>query len=109
MMSQHQPVPLYCPQKHQPQHQHLLSPRNLKRLEPLIRGRVIGTAPLSEITENWGGFWRKLTSNSQLRWLGPEKGVVHLATAAVVVPYCPGNEPLACWLFANQASPLPIA
>ena len=33
---------------------------------------------------NWGLFWRELTSDSQLRWLGPEKGVVHLATAAVV-------------------------
>src|SRR5271166_1024408 len=29
-------------------------------------------------------FWRSLTSEDQLRWLGPEKGVVHLATAAVV-------------------------
>jgi L-alanine-DL-glutamate epimerase and related enzymes of enolase superfamily len=31
------------------------------------------------------GFWRRLTSDSQLRWLGPEKGVIHLATAAVVI------------------------
>jgi L-fuconate dehydratase len=30
------------------------------------------------------GFWRRLTSESQLRWVGPEKGVLHLATAAVV-------------------------
>ena len=30
------------------------------------------------------GFWRSLASDSQLRWLGPEKGVMHLATAAVV-------------------------
>ena len=30
------------------------------------------------------GFWRSLTSDRQLRWLGPEKGVIHLATAAVV-------------------------
>jgi L-alanine-DL-glutamate epimerase-like enolase superfamily enzyme len=29
-------------------------------------------------------FWRELASESQLRWLGPEKGVIHLATAAVV-------------------------
>ena len=39
---------------------------------------------LSSITSDWGRFWRALTSDSQLRWLGPEKGVVHLATAAVV-------------------------
>ena len=31
-----------------------------------------------------GGFWRRITGDSQLRWLGPEKGVIHLATAAVV-------------------------
>ena len=30
------------------------------------------------------GFWRRLVSDDQLRWLGPEKGVMHLATAAVV-------------------------
>jgi L-fuconate dehydratase len=29
-------------------------------------------------------MWRRLVGDSQLRWLGPEKGVVHLATAAVV-------------------------
>ncbi|GFY65679.1 mitochondrial enolase superfamily member 1 [Trichonephila inaurata madagascariensis] len=30
-------------------------------------------------------FWRDIsTSDSQLRWIGPEKGVIHLATAAVV-------------------------
>jgi L-fuconate dehydratase len=31
-----------------------------------------------------GGFWRQLVGDSQLRWIGPEKGVIHLATAAVV-------------------------
>ena len=29
-------------------------------------------------------FWRRITSEAQLRWVGPEKGVLHLATAAVV-------------------------
>jgi L-fuconate dehydratase len=45
--------------------------------------KVVGRS-LDSIAENWGLFWRELTSDSQLRWLGPEKGVVHLATAAVV-------------------------
>jgi L-fuconate dehydratase len=45
--------------------------------------KVVGRS-LKSIAENWGLFWRELTSDSQLRWLGPEKGVVHLATAAVV-------------------------
>ena len=31
-----------------------------------------------------GAFWRMITGDSQLRWVGPEKGVIHLATAAVV-------------------------
>jgi L-fuconate dehydratase len=30
------------------------------------------------------GFWRSLTCETQLRWVGPEKGVIHLATAAIV-------------------------
>ena len=48
-----------------------------------IAAKVVGRS-LSSIAENWGLFWHELTSDSQLRWLGPEKGVVHLATAAVV-------------------------
>ena len=39
---------------------------------------------LADIIDDFGGLWRKLTSDSQLRWIGPEKGVVHLATAAVI-------------------------
>ncbi|MEN1678119.1 MAG: enolase C-terminal domain-like protein [Planctomycetota bacterium] len=44
---------------------------------------TVGTT-LREITSDFAGYWRRLTSESQFRWLGPEKGVVHLATAAVV-------------------------
>ncbi len=51
--------------------------------EAPLAAKVVGRS-LSSITGNWGLFWRELTSDSQLRWLGPEKGVVHLATAAVV-------------------------
>jgi L-fuconate dehydratase len=50
-----------------------------KSLAPLVVGRT-----LAEITADFAGFWRALTSDSQLRWVGPEKGVLHLATAAVV-------------------------
>ncbi|MFI6511172.1 enolase C-terminal domain-like protein [Streptosporangium sp. NPDC050855] len=39
---------------------------------------------LEETLADLGGFWKRLTGESQLRWLGPEKGVVHLAVAAVV-------------------------
>ncbi len=37
-----------------------------------------------ELFGDMGGFWRRITGDSQLRWIGPEKGVIHLATAAVV-------------------------
>jgi L-fuconate dehydratase len=40
---------------------------------------------LSDITADMGAYWRELTSgDSQLRWLGPEKGVIHLASAAMI-------------------------
>jgi L-fuconate dehydratase len=39
---------------------------------------------LDVITSDLGGFWRRLAGDSQLRWVGPEKGVIHLATAALV-------------------------
>ncbi|WP_028923480.1 enolase C-terminal domain-like protein [Pseudonocardia acaciae] len=48
-----------------------------------MAGRVVGR-DLDEIAGDLGGFWRWLTSDSQWRWLGPDKGVIHLATAAVV-------------------------
>jgi L-fuconate dehydratase len=44
---------------------------------------VVG-ATLEAFTANMGAFWRRITGDSQLRWVGPEKGVIHLATAAVV-------------------------
>src|SRR5947209_15824140 len=44
---------------------------------------VVGTT-LEDIAANMGAFWRALTSDSQLRWIGPDKGAIHLATAAVV-------------------------
>ncbi|XP_004853236.1 mitochondrial enolase superfamily member 1 isoform X1 [Heterocephalus glaber] len=39
---------------------------------------------LRDIVSNFRGFYRELTSDGQLRWIGPEKGVVHLATAAIL-------------------------
>jgi L-fuconate dehydratase len=39
---------------------------------------------LDWIRENPGRFWRHVTSDSQLRWIGPDKGAIHLAAAAVV-------------------------
>src|SRR5436190_24392420 len=47
------------------------------------RHLVVGER-LEAIAEDFAGFWRRLASDSQLRWLGPEKGVIHLALAAIV-------------------------
>lgn len=51
----------------------------VKSLEPFIVGRT-----LQDIAADMGAFWREITGDSQLRWLGPDKGVIHLATAAIV-------------------------
>jgi L-fuconate dehydratase len=48
-----------------------------------MRHLVVGKR-LDDITADFAGFWRSLASESQLRWLGPEKGVIHLALAAIV-------------------------
>lgn len=51
----------------------------IRYLARLVRGRR-----LSLLTDDMGAFSRELTGDSQFRWLGPEKGVVHLATAALL-------------------------
>ena len=48
-----------------------------------MRHLIVGHS-LEELTADMGRFWRHVTSDSQLRWVGPEKGVIHLATAAIV-------------------------
>jgi L-fuconate dehydratase len=39
---------------------------------------------LESFTADMGAFWRHITGDSQLRWVGPEKGAIHLATGAIV-------------------------
>lgn len=48
-----------------------------------LRRLVVGQ-DVAAFTSTPGAFWKHLTGDSQLRWIGPEKGVIHLATAAVV-------------------------
>ena len=48
-----------------------------------FRHLVVGR-DLRDITADFGVFWHSLAGESQLRWLGPEKGVIHLALAAMV-------------------------
>jgi L-fuconate dehydratase len=51
----------------------------IEALAPLVVGET-----LDSFAEDMGAFWRRVTGDSQLRWVGPEKGVIHLATAAIV-------------------------
>jgi L-fuconate dehydratase len=44
---------------------------------------VVGKT-LEEIVADFRGFWRSLVGDGQLRWIGPEKGVIHLAASAVL-------------------------
>ncbi|MGY2049842.1 L-fuconate dehydratase [Methylobacterium sp. JK268] len=48
-----------------------------------LRHLVIGTE-LDDARRHPGRWWRRLTGDSQLRWIGPDKGAMHLATGAVV-------------------------
>jgi L-fuconate dehydratase len=51
----------------------------IRALEPLVVGRS-----LEGITGDFRSFWRSLVSDGQLRWIGPEKGAMHMAVGAVV-------------------------
>lgn len=51
----------------------------LEYLSRFVTGRT-----LSSINEDFAAFSRTLTDESQFRWLGPEKGVIHLATGALI-------------------------
>ena len=44
---------------------------------------VIGQS-LEEIRGDMRSFWRRMTRDSQLRWVGPEKGTIHMASAAII-------------------------
>jgi L-fuconate dehydratase len=54
---------------------------------------------LDALLDDLGGLWRRLVHDSQLRWLGPEKGVMHMAVGAVVN---------ACWDLKAKAAGLPL-
>ncbi len=51
----------------------------IQALKHLVVGRT-----LESIAADMAGFWYVVTGDSQLRWVGPEKGVIHLAAAALV-------------------------
>lgn len=51
----------------------------LEYLSRYVKGRT-----LSSLTQNMAAFCRQLTDDSQFRWLGPEKGIIHLASGALI-------------------------
>ncbi|MBS2966581.1 fuconate dehydratase [Actinocrinis puniceicyclus] len=51
----------------------------VRALAPLVVG-----LPVADVLGDLGGFSRRLTGDSQLRWLGPEKGAIHMAAGAIV-------------------------
>jgi L-fuconate dehydratase len=50
-----------------------------RALAPLVTGLA-----LEDITGDFRSFYRRLTQDPQLRWIGPEKGIMHMATGAVL-------------------------
>ena len=51
----------------------------VRSLAPFVLGNDV-----EELLADLGGFWRRLVHDSHLRWLGPEKGVMHMAIGAMV-------------------------
>ncbi|ETK31927.1 L-fuconate dehydratase [Microbispora sp. ATCC PTA-5024] len=71
----------------------------IRALEPYVLGRT---------TDDLGALYREMTHDSQLRWLGPEKGVMHMAISAVVnalwdLRAKQEGKPL--WLLLSELSP----
>jgi L-fuconate dehydratase len=78
----------------------------IRALAPLVEG-----LDLDWIREEGARFWRHMTGDSQLRWIGPEKGVIHLATGAVVNAVWDllakqAGKPL--WQYIGEMSPAEI-
>ncbi len=63
-----------------------------------LASAVVG-APVEATIADLGGLWRRLVHDSQLRWLGPEKGVMHMAIGAVVNAF---------WDLAAKRAGLPL-
>ncbi len=51
----------------------------IRAFRPFVVGRT-----LEDLVAAPAAFWRELASESQLRWLGPEKGVIHISMAAII-------------------------
>ena len=75
----------------------------IKHFFPIFVGMT-----LDELENEIGNLWYKCVDHSQLRWLGPEKGVVHMAVAAIFNSFWDliakkHNKPL--WQFVVESKP----
>lgn len=78
----------------------------IEALRPLVVG-----LDMAWVAEDMGRFWRHITSDSQLRWIGPDKGAIHLATGAVVNAVWDlwaKLEGVPVWKLVSRMSPLEI-
>jgi L-fuconate dehydratase len=66
----------------------------IRTLEPSLVGRDV-----DELLADLGALSRELVGDSQLRWLGPERGVMHMAIGAVLN---------ACWDMAARRAEKPL-
>ncbi|MCQ4046479.1 enolase C-terminal domain-like protein [Streptantibioticus rubrisoli] len=75
----------------------------IRALRPHAEGRAVDS-----VTGDLGGFHRQLTHDSQLRWLGPDKGVTHMAVGALtnaVWDLAAKRASLPVWAFLATMSP----
>ncbi|CBG67282.1 putative putative racemase [Streptomyces scabiei 87.22] len=73
----------------------------------VLRAHVVGRS-VEDLCDDPGSLARDLTGDSQLRWLGPEKGVMHMAVGAVInavwdLAAKRADKPL--WKFLADADP----
>ena len=77
--------------------------RAIEALSELVVGRRV-----EDVCDDLGGLSRALVHDPQFRWLGPEKGVIHMAAGAVVnaawdLAVETGGPPL--WQYMSQHVP----
>jgi L-fuconate dehydratase len=66
----------------------------IRAVEPFLAGQDV-----DELLSDLGGFYRTVVGDSPLRWLGPERGVMHMAIGAVIN---------ACWDMAARRAGQPL-
>lgn len=79
----------------------------IKALEPMFVGKNT-----EELLDEMGETWRLMVHDSQFRWLGPEKGVMHMAIGAVINALWDLKAKLAgmpLWLLLSRMSPEQLA